>query len=140
MPTVDRAPTLAASSRLPRRAPALSRGHQTRRHDRAPGTAVRCSLGELQDVSVNGMRVTMRRVPPQAGHMFTTRLEGSGVAANVAGVVRWVRRNGFFRHHVGVEFVGLDPAAKAALARLSGQVRRAAMRPPQLRLVGLDEA
>ncbi len=133
MPTPDRAP---------RRAPALSRGHQIRRHDRAAASAVRCSLGELQDVSVAGMRVMMRRVPPRAGHMFTTHLEGTGIAANVAGVVRWVRRNGFFRYHVGVEFVGLDPAAKSAVARLSGQVRRAekAARPPQLRLVGLDEA
>lgn len=80
---------------------------------------VRCTLGEIRDLSATGMRVRTRLKPPPLGQPFTLTLESLDGPLVVACELIWVRRTGFFQREVGVTFRGLDEKTRGALARLA---------------------
>jgi hypothetical protein len=67
--------------------------------------ALRCSLGDVIDVSATGMRILTNR---KRRGKVTIHLEGRFGQMAVAAEVIWSRRLGFRRHQVGLRFLNLD--------------------------------
>jgi hypothetical protein len=84
---------------------------------------VRCSLGDLRDLSQAGARVITRGWRSRAQGEFVELLV-QGVDGEIrlrAEVVR-TRRLGLFRHELGLSFKELSPEIRAALVGLARSV------------------
>jgi hypothetical protein len=94
-------------------------GEQRRRHGRVVCQDIKCTVGEVVDLSASGMRVETGRKCPAIGTEITTMIETLEGPLPFAGVVVWSRRVGLFKFHIGIEFRNLNDAMRAALARLA---------------------
>lgn len=116
-------------SELPDRTPE----NEKRRHGRMRCGSLRCELGRVSDVSASGMRVmaaSRRGVAPGELRPVTLRSEWGTVEVQVR--VGWVKRIGWWRHEIGLQFDSLDDATRRTVFALAF---RAGMRGG-----GLDEA
>jgi len=102
-----------------------------RRGGRVRLSQVKCSLGDVLDLSATGMRVRARRIHAAEGATIRVTVFGLTRAEDVSAKVVWIRRTGWFRREVGLAFQDLSPSARselAAIARtipLNEQLRRA---------------
>lgn len=103
----------------PREESALDGPETPRRHGRVLCQEVTCSFGEVQNLSGGGMRVRMRRRPPQVGTKFTVTLETLEGPMPVECTVAWTRRVGLFTHEAGLHFETLDEATRTKLNGLA---------------------
>jgi len=97
--------------------------NNTRRFARVRLHMVRCSLGDLRDLSQAGARVITRGLRSRAQGEFVELLV-QGVDGEIrlrAEVVR-TRRLGLFRHELGLSFKELSPEIRAALVGLARSV------------------
>ena len=77
--------------------------------DRAP--RVLCNLGELADLSPTGARIRTRRKPRvHPGDILEISIGAPPAPPPRRARVFWVRRTGFFRYEMGVEFEAPEPA------------------------------
>lgn len=81
-----------------------------RRHGRIRASMVPCSLGEVLDISISGLRIRARGKPPFArGHGMTiTIATPAGLLAIDVGVA-WARRVGWMHYEAGLIFVNPTP-------------------------------
>lgn len=93
---------------------------EDRRHGRFRCEGVRCSIGQILDISVSGMRVSRRR-PPKAGvgDEATVTMPVNDGKLQITAKVVWVKKAGFFTHEIGLTFVDLTPEARTALYSIS---------------------
>jgi hypothetical protein len=87
-----------------------------RRGKRHVVDSLTCDLGEVLDLSTVGMRVGISGKPPlQIGQSGKIRLRIPEGALAVTGRVVWMRRTGFRRYQMGVEFVNVKRSVSVAL-------------------------
>ena len=107
---------------------------ERRRSGRVRVHMIGSDLGELRDLSSTGARVLCKGgVPPRPGEALWFNVEGVDGRIKVCAKVVWARRQGWFGRELGLEFLGLDAKARAALAALA---RTAASN----QIFGLDRA
>ena len=92
-----------------------------RRPGRVRCERLRCSHGEVVDLSVTGARLRLKGLfPPHKGYKREVVFETfMGPSLPFSCRVMWVKRVGLMRYEVGVEFVGLDDARHAQLTEMS---------------------
>lgn len=87
----------------------------TRARDRHAAQGVACSFGDVLDLSSSGMRAVSRSKPPvRVGQAAPMTITFGRKALKVQGRVVRVTRSGK-AYEIGVQFVGVTPAASAAL-------------------------
>lgn len=87
-----------------------------RRHGRIRSKDVRTRLGEVLDLSASGMRVSARGArPPHYGTIMHLELKHPEGAVQVKSRVVWIKRIGFYRFEVGLEFEDVTPTTAAGL-------------------------
>ena len=80
---------------------------------------VDCDLGELSDISSTGMRVKVKSGPGlRVGDALNTTISGPGVTLTVGVRVVWMKKIGFFKSEVGLEFVEMNAEARLLFSRL----------------------
>ena len=83
-------------------------------------STVRCSLGDILDLSATGLRLLSHR--SLCGEVRFALL-APGLGVQLTGEVVWSRREGFRRHVVGVRFLDVDAHAAAILTRIASEHR-----------------
>lgn len=79
-----------------------------------------CELGDIADLSADGMRVRLATKPVVGrGDSGTWIVASASQKIRVSGRVRWVERTGWSQWQVGVEFVNADTARRVALELLA---------------------
>lgn len=90
-----------------------------RRHGRVLCRDIECSLGDILDLSLSGMRVKTGHRPPKAGQSFGVDVSNGEERVHLHCVARWVRKCGFFRHEIGIEFVNLSADQRRTLTAIA---------------------
>ena len=91
-----------------------------RKAHRYGGEMVRCTLGDIADLSASGLRVICEGKPPvQIGGVMPVRLKFSDGVLEVRTQVRWCKRRGLKRYEIGLQFVQLKPGMSKVLAAVA---------------------
>jgi hypothetical protein len=103
----------------------LAESRQTqRRHGRVSCEMVRTGLGDVKNVSAEGMCVSAKSthglVP---GQRIGLRLAGT-IEIELAATVIWTSRRGFRKHLIGFHFEGVSQEQRQALTTLARQCSR----------------
>ncbi len=93
-------------------------------HRRAPrhttGTQITCPLGQLEDLSVGGMKVVSKEKPPvKIGQHLRLGIATGGQQVKVTGTIVRIRRKSFRSYEVGVRFSNLKPRTAKAIESLA---------------------
>jgi len=103
--------------------------NERRQAARVPPDGIRCCGGRIIDFSVRGMRICTRR-PWAEGERRTILVRKGLRIANVTAVCVWTRKDGPFRHAVGLAFADITPQVVAQLSAMmtseENPMRRAA--------------
>jgi hypothetical protein len=94
-----------------------------RRHGRVLCQEIRCSVGDVLDLSASGMRVRTRFRLPEGGESFVVTVDSPDGPIAILCRVRWHKRVGIFMREAGIEFFEVGPKSRAILNELA---RRAA--------------
>ncbi len=87
-----------------------------RRHGRLRCELLTCGLGQVLDFSASGMRVAHRgRMELKEGESICLHLQVLHISQIVQARVVHVRKSGFRRHEVGLEFIEVTPEVSAGL-------------------------
>ena len=90
---------------------------------------IRCSSGRIIDFSTRGMRMHARR-PWAEGERRSITLRNGLRTVQINAVCVWTRREGAFKHAIGLAFADVQPqpmaTLSAMLARDDTPLRRAA--------------
>ncbi len=87
-----------------------------------------CDLGEVADISASGMRVKTKGKPPvKVGDRMKLGIRAAGTQSVVMAEVIWLKKQGWFRHELGLRFVDvgistrilLDQAVSFSVQRLT---------------------
>lgn len=90
---------------------------ERRKSDRLKGSRIRCSLGEVVDISTRGMRV---RSPRRLHGQLTVDLEAHGQRVRAQAKVVWCTREGMIRRYVaGLKFLQIDDDASRSLEAIA---------------------
>ena len=79
---------------------------------------VKCSLGEILDLSAKGMRVITRHKMPEVGTEIATTIETLNGPLHVVVNIAWSKKSGWFAHEVGFVFGNMDAKTRDALTLL----------------------
>lgn len=109
----------------PPRNPSVLAGEGTERDLRRKGR-LRCEmlvcapLGQVVDLSGSGMRVTRRggRIC-KPGQTVQVTLEHAEGHMQLKARVSWLRKTGFRRQEIGLEFIDMSPSLQSELARVA---------------------
>ena len=78
-----------------------------------------CSLGEIADLSMSGMRVIHAGRPPvKVGQHLPLAVQSRQQRLSLTGRVVRINRVGLKRYEIGVRFIGLEPGHEKALVAL----------------------
>ncbi len=89
-----------------------------RRHGRVRCQEIRCSLGDVVDISASGMRCRTRIKPPK-NRVFAIVIDGLGDPITVGAKAVWTKRVGLFSREVGLVFEIISPESIQGLQRLA---------------------
>lgn len=93
---------------------------EVRRHGRLRCNMLNSTLGEVLDLSAAGLRVRHRGWPRiTVGEIVPLVLSVASSEVRVEARIVWMRRTGFRRHEIGVEFINLDAATRSCLSDIS---------------------
>jgi hypothetical protein len=100
--------------------PQVFGGENARRGGRVRVEMVSSSLGDVLDVSSTGMRVRCKGgASCQKGDELVVRLEALTRPVDIKARVAWVRRTGFRRRELGLEFCEVPAEVRRELAQLA---------------------
>jgi PilZ domain len=95
-------------------------GSNRRRRGRVRVVGFQSSLGEIADISASGFRVKTRLGPiTRPGGTLALVLDTPRGPIEVDVRVAWWKRVGWFRYEAGMEFEGIRPEVRAAIAELA---------------------
>lgn len=95
-------------------------GAQQRRCGRVICQETMCSLGQILDLSATGARVQCSGKPGvEPGMNIAVQVQTLDGPVDVGARVVWVRKAGWRKHLIGLQFVQVSDGARAALARLA---------------------
>ncbi len=94
-------------------------GHdQRRQYGRVGLDSVKSSLGRVLDLSAGGMRVGCHRAATtDTAVSFTLHADDDSIA--LQGTIAWVRKLGFMRFEMGVQFTDLTPEISQVITRMA---------------------
>jgi hypothetical protein len=92
---------------------------ELRRHGRVLCQEIRCSVGDVLDLSASGMRVRTRFRLPDGGESFVVTVESPDGPIAILCRVRWLKRVGIFMREAGLEFFEVGPKSRAILNELA---------------------
>jgi hypothetical protein len=107
----------------------LVRGFNARRTGRVRVTLIRCTLGNVLDLSSTGMRTCFRGTPPEEGSQIQVHIEGVVKPIEVWATVVWVRKTGWRRYELGLKFMDVSQEAHTELTAIA---RAGPQNPPYL--------
>lgn len=91
-----------------------------RQVERHQTESVSCDLGEVIDLSAGGMRLACKGRPPLApGTIGRLRLRGADGAVTLTARAAWIRRCGFRKYEIGLQFLNMKPRVVAAVEALA---------------------
>jgi hypothetical protein len=90
-----------------------------RRGGRVRVEMIGCSLGDVLDISVSGMRAGLRGNAPEQGAQMPVTVQGLTSRIELKGRIVWVRRTGWRRFEVGVNFEDVSDEARAQLVAIA---------------------
>ena len=91
-----------------------------RRAERRQTNMLSCDLGEVLDISTNGMRVRTDGKPPvKVGQLLPIRLETTGHRLPVTGKPVRIKRRGLRTYEIGIQFLNVKPSVAAALESIA---------------------
>lgn len=93
--------------------------NNARRHGRLMTQDVGCSLGTILDLSASGLRIRSSQGSPAIGEIVGVTLTANDEVFIFTCATRWVRRAGFFKHEVGLEFLNLSETDRRTLTTLA---------------------
>jgi len=91
-----------------------------RAHGRLAQESVNCSLGQVLDLSMGGLRTRCSLAPEG---VIDLELSDEEETINLRAEVAWTQRVGFAKHEAGLRFVDVDPETNALLGRLAARNR-----------------
>jgi hypothetical protein len=94
-------------------------GDNSRRTGRIRVKNVRCTLGDVVDISLNGLRVAIRGPAPERGMKLRLAIQGACNPFEVDATVVWVAQVGKRCVHVGLAFDNPTAAVRAELLSLA---------------------
>lgn len=96
-----------------------------RRHGRLACELLKCSLGEVLDISASGMRVRQKgRVHVTKGEELPIAIQFGATKVPIKVRVAWARSSGFWSHELGVEFVDITDESRKVITQLSRLSRK----------------
>ncbi len=136
-PAPSAAPQPASSAPPPADAPAAPAAKPEAEPDAAGSTVprrgrvtiemARCTLGEIINVSPTGVRVGFkgaRSAIPKENALFSMEMQTPDGLVTVPARIVWVKRTGFRKFDIGIEFGETDPATVAKLRQLATMAGR----------------
>ena len=91
-----------------------------RRHGRVRIDSIRCSWGEVLDMSRSGMRVlTRRRGEVSAEYNQRVVIEAFDERVELPCRVAWIAKRGLFRNEIGIEFGEIPEDQTVILCRIA---------------------
>jgi PilZ domain len=93
---------------------------------------VRCSLGEVLDISAKGLRVRTRQNVP-TGQIFAVTIDALDGPVSIPCFAPWRKRVGLFKYEVGICFVDISRHAATALNNLARSVAHNETIQPELK-------
>lgn len=113
--------------------PIESHPNNARRDGRLRPHFVTCSLGDVADYSASGMRVqfSAKKLTIGEGQVQDVTIHGVDGDFVVKAKVVWIRKRGWRKFELGLQFIGIDAKSRANLAALA--------RAPQVGALG-DQA
>lgn len=105
---------------------------EVRRHGRFRCNMLNSTLGEVLDISAAGLRVRHRgalRAGVGDCVPLTIALASSEIRVDVR--IVWMRRTGFRRQEIGMEFINLDAASRSCLSDVARCAAGMAAAAPQ---------
>lgn len=122
--------TTPASSAAPAAKPESesdAAGSTVPRRGRVTIEMARCTLGEIINVSPTGVRVGFkgaRSAIPKENALFSMEMQTPDGLVTVPARIVWVKRTGFRKFDIGIEFGETDPATVAKLRQLATMAGR----------------
>lgn len=100
--------------------PLAPAGAEVRRTGRLRCNMLECTLGDVIDISAAGMRVRHKGSPRFAvGECIALSLVFASAEVRLETRVVWMRRTGFRRHEIGLEFSRLDSQTRDGLVEIA---------------------
>lgn len=100
-------------------------GPNRRRHGRLTTESLTINNGVVLDLSASGMRAQIKgRVLFTVGDQASFRLRSCAREMTVDGRIVWVKKSGFRKHQIGVEFVNITPDRVQHLLELTRDAMR----------------
>ncbi len=90
-----------------------------RRRGRIRVHGVRTSFGDVLDISAGGVRLRAGRTVPPAGATVEMSIQTQDGPQVLRARVAWLQKTGFLSHEIGLEFVDLSAAARAAITKIA---------------------
>ena len=91
-----------------------------RRHGRLLQKLLHCNIGQIVDLSANGMRIRSRKKTLEVDQQIEIVLTGLVMPAPVVARVVWIKRVGIFSgYEMGMELVNPTPEAVRFLAMVA---------------------
>jgi hypothetical protein len=104
--------------------PNVYQGKNGRRHGRIHCPGIVCNFGDVLDLSASGARIQFRgRLPVKSGDQIELQIKGVNGLFPVMAKVVWIRRAGWRKQELGLEFMDIDGQT---LRELTTVARRAA--------------
>jgi hypothetical protein len=94
-------------------------GENARRTGRIRVRNIRCTLGDVVDISPNGLRVAVRGAAPSRGLKLRMRVQGPNQAFEVDAQVVWVAQVGGRAVHIGVCFENASSEVRSELLAMA---------------------
>lgn len=110
---------MAATPRKPRAVNPPSFPDSKRNAGRVRCQDIACSLGEILDLSVGGMRVKTSSRVSRVGSGITVTISALEGEVLVPCTIQWIRKRGWLSREVGVKFGSLSPEVSKALCDLA---------------------
>ena len=78
---------------------------------------LRCSLGQICDLSLTGMRIRCRRLPTSS--LLRVQVSDGRTVLNLRAEVVWVNKLGFRKYEIGLQFLEVPPDVRKAISGMA---------------------
>ncbi|MFM9995191.1 MAG: PilZ domain-containing protein [Phycisphaerales bacterium] len=100
--------------------PKPARDPNARRHGRVRAQTITCSLGDVMDISISGMKVRCGSKPDlKKGETAPVTINGLNGPFTVQAKFNWCKRAGLFKWVAGFEFAELTGPARTELLEIA---------------------
>lgn len=100
--------------------PTPPRDANARRHGRVRAQTITCSLGDVMDISISGMKVRCGSKPDlKKGETAPVTIDGLNGPFTVPATFNWCKRTGLFKWVAGFQFAQVPESARRELLEIA---------------------